>query len=310
MRDDVVRSGVHVGPGSDPETEAAVRRAGAQVVDLAAADAIVWVDSNPASFPRSLPDTVRWIQLPAAGVETWVAAGLLDPARLWTTAVGAYAETVAEHALMLLLAGLRQLPTYLAATAWPANRSCVPMQSLHGAEVAIVGCGGIGRALIPGLRSLGAEVLAVTRGGRPVEGARQTLPAARTGEVWSRADHFVLAAPATAATRHLVGPAELAQLKPSAWLVNVGRGVLVDTAALVRALAEGQIGGAALDVVDPEPLPRAHPLWSEPRAIITPHVANPRSALRPSFLRRVMDNTVRFVEGMPLVGVIDLQAGY
>jgi D-3-phosphoglycerate dehydrogenase len=171
--------------------------------------------------------------------------------------------------------------------------------------VAIVGAGGIGRALIALLAPFETRVVAVTRRGEPVP-----LPGERLAEVWKAADFVVVAAPATGATRHLVGAPELAAMRPHAWLVNVARGSLVDTDALVTALREEAIGGAALDVTDPEPLPAGHPLWDEPRALITPHSANPLSALTRELAARVRENVTRFAAGQPLIARIDPGAGY
>jgi phosphoglycerate dehydrogenase-like enzyme len=176
---------------------------------------------------------------------------------------------------------------------------------LDGATVAIVGAGGIGRALIELLAPLHAEVLAVARRGRG-----GTLPADRLHEVLPRAHHVVVAAPATGGTRHLIGAPELAAMRADAWLVNVARGPLVDTGALVEALAAGAIAGAALDVTDPEPLPAGHPLWREPRALITPHVANPPATLRRYLAAHVRANVERLAAGAPLLSVIDPAAGY
>ncbi|WP_345714029.1 NAD(P)-dependent oxidoreductase, partial [Kineococcus glutinatus] len=131
-----------------------------------------------------------------------------------------------------------------------------------------------------------------------------------TGEIWDRADHVVIAAPATAETGALVGAAELERLGPSGWVVNIARGSLVDTGALVAALEAGTIGGAALDVTDPEPLPEDHPLWRQPRAVITPHVANPPQLQRPALLRRIEDNVRRRARGEELLGPVDVAAGY
>ena len=161
--------------------------------------------------------------------------------------------------------------------------------------MAIIGTGSIGRALIELLEPFRVEVLAVTRRGRD-----GTIPIDRVGEVWPHADFVVIAAPSTPATRHLVGAAELAAMRQDAWLVNVARGSLVDTDALVAALAAGEIGGAALDVTDPEPLPDGHPLWTEPRALITPHVANPDATLRLYLASLVRENVRRFAAGEPL----------
>jgi D-3-phosphoglycerate dehydrogenase len=171
--------------------------------------------------------------------------------------------------------------------------------------VAVVGAGGIGRALIELLAPFGVDVVAITR-----SGADDTLPADRLGEVLPAAGHVVLAAPATAATRHLIGAPELDAMRDDAWLVNVARGSLVDTDALVAALARGAIGGAALDVTEPEPLPDDHPLWREPRALITPHVANPPGTLRRYLAERVRENVGRFAAGEPLRSVVDADAGY
>src|SRR5690606_18442829 len=113
------------------------------------------------------------------------------------------------------------------------------------------------------------------RSGRPVPGADLVVTPDRLGEVLRESDFVVIAAPATSATRHLIGRRELGLMRDSAWLVNIARGSLIDTDALVDALRTGEIAGAALDVTDPEPLPDGHPLWTEPRALITPHSANP-----------------------------------
>jgi D-3-phosphoglycerate dehydrogenase len=287
-----------------------LQRAGADLTSLDQARGLIWVDSNPKDFPQNLPPSIEWVQLPSAGVESWLSAAMIDRVRTWTAMAGAYSGSVAEHALALLLAGVRAIPNFIEHKSWAKSELDGRIETLAGTTVAIVGCGGIGRALIPSLRALDAHVLAVTRSGRPVEGADDTLPASHTDAVWSRADHVVLAAPATPATRHLVGAAELRSMREHSWLVNVGRGTLIDTAALVTALDESQIAGAALDVTDPEPLPDGHPLWSHPRAIISPHVANPSTLLRRAFLRRVEANVVRFASGQSLLGVIDVEAGY
>ncbi len=290
---------VHVAPESDRAIEEAVTAAGGQIGPLEDAVVLVWLDSNPDSFPESLPDGVRWVQLPSAGVESWL--GRIDRERVWTSAAGAYGLPVAEHALALMLAGARRLPDCARADTWTEP----PARPLDGSTVAIVGAGGIGRALIALLAPLDVEVLAVTRRGHD-----GTLPASRLPEVLPVAHHVVIAAPATPDTRHIIGAAELDAMRDDAWLVNVARGTLVDTDALVAALAAGSIAGAALDVTDPEPLPDGHPLWSEPRALITPHIANPAATLRHYLARHVGENVARFGRGEELLAVIDPDAGY
>ncbi|WP_072803262.1 D-isomer specific 2-hydroxyacid dehydrogenase family protein [Rhodococcoides yunnanense] len=305
------RPEIHLGPTQPPHLVDAIERAGATVVDSPKADAIVWTGS-PDQFPATVPDSVRWVQLPSAGVESWFASGTLvgGGSRVWTSAAGAYSSSVAEHALGLLIAATRHFPAQFAAESWDQAGFGAISRSLRGATVAIVGCGGIGRALIPMLTSVGADTLAVTRSGKPVDGAIETVGADNLAEVWPRADHIVLGAPATSDTRYLVGRPELEAMKSDAWLINIARGSLIDTEALVAALRDGEIAGAALDVTEPEPLPDGHPLWTLPNAIITPHVANPPSSLTPAFAFHVGENVRRFVAGDELNAVIDLDAGY
>jgi D-3-phosphoglycerate dehydrogenase len=290
---------VHVAPDRDPEVEAAVRAAGGEIGPLEAADGLVWVDSNPDGFPAELPDGVGWVQLPSAGIERWL--DRIDGDRQWTTAAPAFGRQVAEHALALMLAGVRRLHEFARARTWtrPATRE------LARSTVAIVGTGQIGRALIALLEPFGVEVLALTRSGRD-----GTLPVERLGEVLPRAHFVVIAAPATPATRHLIGADELAAMREDAWLVNVSRGALVDTDALVAALEAGSIAGAALDVTDPEPLPDGHALWSQPRALITAHVANPDATLRRDLAELVGEQVRRLAAGEPLLSPVDRDAGY
>jgi D-2-hydroxyacid dehydrogenase (NADP+) len=290
---------VHVSPEADPIVETAVREAGGEIGPLRAADGLVWMDSDPDGFPSDLPDAVRWVQLPTAGVERWL--DRIDRERQWTSAAPAFGRPVAEHALALMLAGVRRLHDFARARTWTRP----PIAQLAGSTVALIGAGSIGRALIELLEPFRVEVLAVTRRGRD-----GTLPIDRVDEVWPRAHFVVMAAPATPATRHLVGAPQLEAMREDAWLVNVARGELVDTDALVEALAAGSIAGAALDVTDPEPLPDGHPLWSQPRTLITPHVANPDATVRDDLADLVREQVRRLGAGEPLLSPVDPDAGY
>lgn len=285
----------------------AVERGGGRVVESPEeAEAIVWLGSDGSRLRELLHPGIRWVQLPSAGVETWVEQGLLDRERVFTSAAGAYSDTVAEHALALMLAGARRLHECARATEWRAGWG----RTLAGSTVVVLGAGGIGRALIRMLKPLGPRVFAVTRSGREVPDADESRAADEMDRLWPEGDFFVIAAPATAATRHMIGAGELAAMKESSWVVNVARGSLIDTEALVEALAAGSIGGAALDVTDPEPLPDGHPLWREPRALITPHAANPPEALARNLGRRIEENVSRFRRGEDLIAPVDMEAGY
>ncbi|ADG76843.1 D-isomer specific 2-hydroxyacid dehydrogenase NAD-binding protein OS=Tsukamurella paurometabola (strain ATCC 8368 / DSM / CCUG 35730 / CIP 100753 / JCM 10117 / KCTC 9821 / NBRC 16120 / NCIMB 702349 / NCTC 13040)OX=521096 GN=Tpau_0189 PE=4 SV=1 [Tsukamurella paurometabola] len=298
---------IAVGPTPDPEFDAAITRGGGVPGPLAGAEGLVWIDST--TVPTDIPDSVRWVQLPFAGIENFVGSGLLEhyPGITFSSAAGAYSTTVAEHALSLLLAGVRGL--WHRESEWDAKGAAPRVGLLGGSTVAIVGAGGIGRDLAPQLRALGVSVIAVNRSGSDVTGA-VVVTADKLDEVWSQVDHVVLAAPATAETRSLVDASVLAQLKPHSWVINVARGALIDTDALVDALRRGAIGGVGLDVTDPEPLPGDHPLWSIPNAIITPHVANPPQHLRPALLDRVEINVRRVANGLQPLAVVDRAKGY
>jgi phosphoglycerate dehydrogenase-like enzyme len=213
---------------------------------------------------------------------------------------------VAEHALALMLAGARRLHENARATEWEKRFGHL----FAGSTVVILGAGGIGRALIRLLEPFDTRVLAVTRSGREVPGATESYAAEGIDELWPEGDFFVLAAPATTDTSKMIGARQLGAMQSHAWVVNVARGSLIDTDALVEALEAGSIGGAALDVTDPEPLPEVHPLWSEPRALITSHTANPPDALIHRLAERVEENVARYASGEDLVGVIDVEVGY
>lgn len=297
---------IHLGPKHPAELEDAVRGAGGTLTTVDEAEAIVWYGGKPADFPRTLPPGIRWVQLPSAGVEPWLASGVLPEDAVVTSAAGAYAATVAEHTLALLLAGARRLPELARARTWTTPSP----STLRGATVLVVGAGGIGSELIDMLTPLGARVVAVTRSGREVEGAAVSVAADRMRDLLAEADHVVLTAPATAETEHLIGADELARMRSTAWLVNVSRGSLVDTEALLAALQGEWIAGAALDVTDPEPLPDGHPLWAERNVLITPHTANPKTLLLPRLAERVAENVRRFLAGDELLGVVDRARGY
>ena len=240
-------------------------------------------------------------------VEAFAAAGVMGPERTWTCAKGVYSEPVAEHALALALAGLRSLPARARATSWGEQGA----GTLYDAGVVVLGGGGITTALLELLVPFRAQVTVVRRdAGTPLPGAARTVGLDQLDSVLPEALVVVLALSLTPQTTHVIGAGQLAAMDRSAWLVNVARGRHVDTDALVQALREGSIGGAALDVTDPEPLPDGHPLWTAPHCLITPHTANPWQTAQPLLSRRITDNVARALAGEPLLGLVDLQAGY
>ena len=304
---------VAVAPEADEGILAAIRDAGGRVVDPTEADAVVWTSpGDPEGLTRLLTGSpARWVQLPFAGIESFVAAGAIDQERTFTCAKGAYGHSTGEHALALLLACARRLDVHIRATSWrPEGSLELPERRLAGSTVLIVGTGGIGRALAAMLQPLRARIIAVNRSGRPLEGAEKTEPVARMGDLLGEAHYVVLAASLTPATRSLFAAEAFARMRPDAWLVNVARGALVDTEALVAALEAGAVAGAALDVTDPEPLPDGHPLWSMPNVIITPHVANTWAMGLAELTQLVRRNVERFARGEELEGLVDPELGY
>jgi phosphoglycerate dehydrogenase-like enzyme len=301
---------IAVAPSTSDLVAAAVQAGGGELVDVGdAPDALVWMDPRNADGLRQAlaeAPTATWVQLPFAGIENFAQAGVLARDRIWTCAKGIYGEPTAEHALTLTLAGLRHLPQHARASTWGKQGGT----TLYDAPVVILGGGGITSALLELLTPYRARTTVVRRSSDAVPGATRTVGMDQLDEVLPDALVVILALALTPETEHVIGAKQLAAMSESAWLVNVARGRHVDTDALVAALRDNAIGGAALDVTDPEPLPDGHPLWSMPNAIITPHTANPWQVAQPLLARRITDNVRRFRDGQELLGLVDLDAGY
>jgi D-3-phosphoglycerate dehydrogenase len=252
----------------------------------------------------------RWVQLPSAGIEPFVAAGVIDERRQWTCAKGTFGHACAEHALGFMIMAARRMHEHARARSWHGEGEHSRERRLHGCTVVVVGTGGIGAPLPGMLAPLGARVVGVNRSGRQLDGAVRTVTWDRLAEVLPDADFVVLAAAYTAETKGLFDAHMLSLMRPDAWLINVARGGLVDTDALVDALRRKALGGAALDVTDPEPLPDGHPLWSLDDVVITPHVANTWIMGLPELRARITRNVRKFATGEPLEGPVDPALGY
>jgi phosphoglycerate dehydrogenase-like enzyme len=296
----------------DATISAAVVRGGGTISDPEEADGLVWMDPRDAEALRAVlkSSPARWIQLPFAGIEEFWSAGVLDPGRTWTCAKGTYGATTAEHALALLLTASRLIHRHARRRTWMRRREFNDARRLHGGTVLIVGTGGIGSALAEMLAPLGPRIVGVNRTGTPMPGAERTVQSSELESVVGEADWIALAAALTPETERLFDAAMIGRMKPGAWLVNVGRGRLVETDALVEALREGRIGGAALDVTDPEPLPDGHPLWEMDNVVITSHAANTWEMAIPELAERVVRNVERFGRGEELEGLVDVSVGY
>jgi phosphoglycerate dehydrogenase-like enzyme len=211
-----------------------------------------------------------------------------------------------------MLAAARCFTEHIKATTWRATYAQLgqPERRLKGSTVLIVGTGGIGTALVDMLEPLETRILGINRSGRPLAGAERTGKTEDLGTFLPEADYVVIAAALTDETRDLIDKAAFAAMKPGAWLINVARGGLVDTDAMVEALQSGRLGGAGLDVTEPEPLPDDHPLWDFDNVIITPHVANTADMAIPELREVVRRNVEHFAKGDGLEGLVDVSLGY
>ena len=274
--------------------------------ELADADALwawpAFYDAELVGLLAQHRPRLRWVQLPTMGYDPVELHGV--PAGVTVTTAGdAYAPTVAEHALALLLALVRRLPEAVRNAEqhrWDQS-GATAIGTLHDATVAVIGFGNIGREIAQRLRGFGARVIAVTRSGRPDPLADEVVRIEELHAVLGRSDAVVLAVPLNARTRHVIDARALAAMQPHALLINVARGGVVDQAALATALAERKVGGAGLDVTDPEPLPPDDRLWTLPNTLITPHVAGYGGNVAPRRILALVERNLRaFIEGRPL----------
>lgn len=271
---------------------------------------IVWLSNKYPEQLESALDTypaIGWVQLPWAGVDVFADVLKRHQEPLWTSAKGAYSEPVAEQALGLTLALLRQYPQRALSTSWATEQTGT---SLYGLRVLIVGAGGIALELMRLLAVFEVEVTVVRRTAGAVPGADRTVTADQLLDELPAADVVVIAAASTAGTAKLIGAREFAAMKNTAVLVNIARGALIDTDALVTALRDGELAGAGLDVTDPEPLPDGHPLWHEPACIITSHSADTPPMTAPLLAGRIAANVRAFLGDGRFVGVVDPAEGY
>ena len=290
------------------ETLQALDSAGHERTPLEEAEALIF-NGGPDDFPQPLPPSVGLVQVPFAGVDHLLDVMRNTSAR-WSNAAGLYDATVAESTIALLLAQLHAHKRV--GTSWD-NRDEVEAHTsflFEDKTVAVVGAGGIGKRLIRMLEGLRETIRAVNRSGNPGDGAEDTYATADIERVSPAAEYFVALAPLTEQTRQIFGAAAFRAMPNHAVVINVGRGPLVDTDALVDALRAGQIAGAGLDVTDPEPLPDGHPLWEMPNVVITPHLANPPYSVRCRIGAHAAKVMERFAAGEAIPTEVDIEAGY
>jgi phosphoglycerate dehydrogenase-like enzyme len=266
------------------------------------------------AFLEAAP-SLRWAQSWSAGVNRYITIPELmarDEIVL-TNMKGMYGPVIAEHVFAMMLSMTRNLEFYMDAGrrgVWERGDGSA-MGALQGRTMLVVGLGGVGSEIAIRAHAFGMRVLATARIERPAPPYVEVLGTAKDlNDLLPEADVVVLAVPLTDETRHMINRETLGMVKDGAWLVNIARGAVVDTDALVEALDSGKVGAAFLDVTDPEPLPEGHPLWGRDNVLITPHVAARAELSADRRWALMRENMRRFSAGEPLLNVVDKEAGY
>ena len=265
-------------------------------------------DALRAAWPRAR--RLEWIHLAAAGVDTLMFDQLAQSDVVVTNAKGVFDRPIAEFVLGSILAVAKDVHRshdLQAARRWQHRET----RSIAGETALVVGTGSIGRELARVLRAVDMDVRGAGRTERESDpDFGRVVPSAELTDHVGWADHVVVVAPLTDATRGLIGERVLSAMKPTAHLVNVGRGPIVDEDALVAALEAGTIAAATLDVFQTEPLPEDHPLWTAPGVVVTPHMSGDVVGWTDTLARQFVDNAGRWLDGEPLLNVVDKQHGF
>ena len=260
---------------------------------------------------------LQWIHSPTAAVHQLMYPVLVASSVLVSSSTGVHGPVVAEHAIAVMLALAKRLPQaarYQARKQWSQAelwREHPRPREVAGASVAVIGMGNIGREFTSRAKALGMTVLAVRED--PVkgsDGADAVFGANQLEEVLPQADYILLCPPVTPATERMIDQTRLEKMKPEAYVINVSRGDLIDEPALLRALQERRIAGAALDVFEKEPLPSNSPFWELDNVLITPHTAAVTEKLWERHYLLIAENLKRFLSGQPLLNLVDKKRGY
>lgn len=261
-------------------------------------------------FPPQLyakAQRLKWLQAMGAGVD-WAIVPELPPGVILTRAPGVFGPWMAEYVIGWCSWVTQRVETYREAQRQRRWLDHVLPDRLLGKTLAIVGLGDIGRDVARAALAFGMRVLGVSRRGRLVREAERVYPVGQMARALRQADFVVVLLPLTPETHGIIGADAFAAMKPTAWLVNIARGAVVNEAALLEALEQRRIAGAILDVFATEPLPPHHPLWRMDNVVITPHIAGPST---PEEIAPVFnDNLARYLAGRPLRHVVDRKRGY
>ena len=306
-------------PAFKPDWMARIRELGVEACEAdSEATALDLICDADAYYGRMTPallaagKKLRWIQATSAGLDGYYFPELRDSDVTVTNLRGIYSDVIAEHVFALLLSMARGIPAYFRSQQegrWESKD--VPVIHVAGTTLGVLGLGGIGLAVAERGHAFGMRVLALDPApkGRP-DYVERVYGVHELHEMLGEVDFFVICAPHTGETDRMIDAAALKAMKSSAIFINIGRGKVVDLAALTRALGNGEIAGAGLDVFEEEPLPEGHPLWAMENVMITPHVAAISDRIEDRRIGLILDNIQRFRDGEPLLNVVDNKRGY
>lgn len=287
--------------------ESLSRKEAPSAAQLAGTEAMLAWGVPPGLLP-AMPK-LRWVQALTAGVEGWLALPDLPSGLTLTCARGTHREAMPEN----ILGALFHLTKPYCAIVEDQKRSHWQRRvaaPLNGQTLGILGLGAIGQEVARLAGAIGMGVIGTRRGGAPLPGLAEVFPPERTDDVLGQADFVLLLLPATPATENFIDARRLAAMKPSAWLLNFGRGALIADADLIGAVREKRIAGAVLDVFREEPLPASHPFWTTDAILVLPHIGGMHPRRDAIVARLFVENLGRFLDGRPLKEVVDRAVGY
>jgi phosphoglycerate dehydrogenase-like enzyme len=255
---------------------------------------------------------LKWLQTTSAGVEGVLFPEMVESDVIVTNARGVFGPQIADHAMAFLLALTRNLNKSIpdqSKEGWSRDRT--GMMELNGKTAVVIGVGSIGGNIAQRARAFGMHVIGVDiRDLPPTNTVERFVRPDRINEVIPQADVIFIAAPHTKKTEKMMGPEQFSRIKKGAYYIAMSRGKITDTNALVKALDEGRLAGAGLDVTDPEPLPKGHPLWKFPNVIITPHTSGGSDQLESRLTTLLIENLKRFSKDEPLLNVVNKREGF
>ncbi len=271
-----------------------------------------WMPATTLRRIMAAAPRLRWLHTPSAGVDGLLIPEVIERRIVLTNSAGAHAIPIAEFVLLGILGHAKRVRDLAALTpenAWQQART-LHLDELSDKTLLILGLGHIGQEIARRAAAFGMRVIGSRRRPAPLAGVERVVGEDAWRALLPEADYVVIATPLTSATRGMLDAAALAQMRPNAYLINIARGEIIDTAALIAALEQGRLAGAALDVLPEEPLPPEHPLWRTPNVWITPHISSSSPRTSERAIAIFLENVRRDMAGQPFVNLVDQQAGY